>query len=183
MLPADDDEAVAKCALRHSISEEAARAILLSLRQSGGAMAQFNHPELGGMGQWSRGMTMIGDMFNDRLRAKVEALAADLSEYVRTCPSDARIEPDVSYHASSKLAGSWWPAELGQPSSVGGQDNLRYAIFRSAGRLAIDDAGRLSVYDTADHIINGISQSQAGDATLTLHSQHGIIHVSDLRRV
>src|SRR4051812_36058847 len=183
MLTASDNEAVAKCALRHSISAEAARVMLLSLRKSNGAMAQFNHPDLGGMGQWSNRMIMIGDMFNDRLRAKVAALAADLSEYVRTCPGDAGTEPEVSYKASSNSASNWWPAELGRPSSTGGQNNLRYAIFRSKRRLAIDDAGRISVYDTADHVINGIGQSQSGDSTLTLHSQYGVVRVSDLRRV
>jgi hypothetical protein len=37
-------------------------------------MAQFDHPDLGGMGQWTAGgMTMIGDMFNAGLNPGLEA--------------------------------------------------------------------------------------------------------------
>ena len=45
----------------------------------GGGQAQFNHPELGGMGQWSGGMLQIGDMFNVGLKARVAAACADLA--------------------------------------------------------------------------------------------------------
>src|ERR1700710_2836961 len=45
-----------------------------------GRMAQFDHPEFGGPGQWMRhGMLMIGDMGNDVLRAKVAALCERLA--------------------------------------------------------------------------------------------------------
>ena len=48
----------------------------------GRGQAQFNHPELGGMGQWSGGMLQIGDMFNAGLKAKVAAACADLAAQV-----------------------------------------------------------------------------------------------------
>ena len=51
-----------------------------ALQRGWGSMAQFNHPEFGGYGQWMRGgMTMVGDMFNASLRNRVDALALDLS--------------------------------------------------------------------------------------------------------
>ena len=34
-------------------------------------MAQFSHADFGGMSQWSSGMTMVGDMFNDGLKSKL----------------------------------------------------------------------------------------------------------------
>jgi hypothetical protein len=47
------------------MSTDAVRAILEAA--SGGGMAQFNYPDLGGMGQWSSGgMLMIGDMRSPR---------------------------------------------------------------------------------------------------------------------
>ena len=66
-------------AKRHGFSTAAVRAMAEALRRGGGRMAQFNHPDLGGMGQWSAGgMVMIGDMFNNDLKARVDALAKDL---------------------------------------------------------------------------------------------------------
>jgi hypothetical protein len=38
-------------------------------------MAQFNHPEFAGSGQWMQGgMLMLGDMFNHALKGRVDAL-------------------------------------------------------------------------------------------------------------
>jgi hypothetical protein len=52
-------------ARRYSVSTDAVRTLLQGLVNSNGTMAQFNHWELGGGGQWMRGgMTMVGDMFN-----------------------------------------------------------------------------------------------------------------------
>ena len=53
----------------HSVSTDAVMVLLHALAAGGGAQAQFNHPDLGGMGQWSQGgMIMIGDMFNQGLK-------------------------------------------------------------------------------------------------------------------
>ena len=39
-----------------------------ALMEGNGSQAQFSHPDLGGMGQWSQGgMIMVGDMFNEGL--------------------------------------------------------------------------------------------------------------------
>src|SRR5436305_1704686 len=117
-------------------------------------MAQFNHPELGGMGQWSQGgMTMVGDMFNHALKARVDAVCSELAEMLRT----------VTVYVAEKgvgPSGEWWPPGLGRPSTTGGQNDLRYAFFPDTHRLAIDEAGRISVYDTGDHYISGVSQQQ-----------------------
>src|ERR1700686_2531368 len=76
---------VTEIANRHGISVDATRTLLQGLAQGNGQQAQFNHPDLGGMGQWSRGgMIMIGDMFNQGLKARVDALANDLAGLVRS---------------------------------------------------------------------------------------------------
>ena len=61
--------------------------LLRSLVNGNGTMAQFNHPELGGGGQWMRdGMTMVGDMFNHDSKAKVEGLCSGLSQLLTQEP-------------------------------------------------------------------------------------------------
>jgi hypothetical protein len=74
-------------AQRYSVSTEAVMTLLRSLVNGDGTMAQFNHPELGGGGQWMRGgMTMVGDMFNHALKAKVEGLCSELSQLLTQEP-------------------------------------------------------------------------------------------------
>ncbi|NUZ05857.1 SHOCT domain-containing protein [Piscinibacter koreensis] len=80
---ADDERALADIAVRHGFSVDAAREMVAALQRGWGSMAQFDHPEFGGYGQWLRGgMTMIGDMFNASLRNRVDALATDLAAYL-----------------------------------------------------------------------------------------------------
>jgi hypothetical protein len=79
--------------------------------------------------------------------------------------------------------GNWWPADLGVPGSTGAQNNLRYAYFPGACRLAIDVGGQISVYDTGNHQIGGFSQQQSGDQSITFTSQFGLVRVADLSRI
>jgi hypothetical protein len=181
---------------RHGVSTDAALTLLRALVAGRGAMAQFNHPELGGMGQWSQGgMTMVGDMFNQALRARVDALCTELASLLRTepsivvaAPSQSQSQSQAGVSSSASLfvsgagaaAGAWWPTELGNPSSAGAQNDLRYAVFPAARRLAIERGGRVTVYDTGDHMISGVSQQQSGDQSLTFTSQRGLVRLADL---
>ena len=181
-------ELVAGLAREQGVSEDAVKTVLEALRRGGGTMAQFTHAEFGGMSQWSSGMTMVGDIFNDSLRAKLGTIAAKLSDYLRDHPderqrSDELHQDDisVSYHSQSR-ASSWWPEDFGNPSSVGSQNNMRYAVFPQERRLVIDDHGRITTYDTGDHQISGVSQAQSADSTLTFVSQHGVVRISELSR-
>ncbi|MGY2051141.1 SHOCT domain-containing protein [Methylobacterium sp. JK268] len=165
----DAPTGLADIAARHGVSQDAARHLLDALAQGGGTAAQFNHPELGGMGQWSvGGMIMIGDMFNNGLRARVADLCADLAPLAMSRGAGA---------------GGWWPPEFGHPASAGAQNGLRYAFFPGTRRLAIEQAGRLSVYDTGDHLIGGVSQQQGGGATVQFTSQYGAVRLEDLPRI
>lgn len=80
---------------------------------------------------------------------------------------------------------AWWPSELGPPDSSGGQNDLQYAYFADAGRLAVRQGGAISVYDTADHRITGVAQQQgSGDRDgPTFTSQHGEVSLHDLKKV
>ncbi len=61
--------------------------MLQSVINGNGAMAQFNHPEFGGSGQWMKGgMIMLGDMFNNYLKNSVGGLCQELSNLVANQP-------------------------------------------------------------------------------------------------
>lgn len=181
-------------AQRHGLSADAVTVLLRALAAGHGTMAQFNHPEFGGMGQWSQGgMIMVGDMFNQSLKQRVDAVCTELARQMRNQqlfqdPSASGQHQMQGTGSGASLfvpgggatSGNWWPDDLGQPSSTGAQNNMRYACFPDRGRLAIDVGGRVTVYDTADHQIHGFSQQQSGDASLSFTSQHGLVRVADL---
>ena len=147
----EEAEITARLARENGVSEEAVRAVLDALRRGGGTMAQFSHADFGGMSQWSSGMTMVGDMFNDRLKAKLDAIAGELSKYLREHAAQNGDGHADSYRpAGPGQAASWWPQELGDPSSVGSQNDMRYAVFPQQHRLVIDDHGRTKIYDTGE---------------------------------
>src|SRR6516225_6122144 len=59
------DRAIRDLAQHYGVSVEAVRTLLFAVSAGGGTLAQFDHPELGGSGQWmSGGMTMVGDMYS-----------------------------------------------------------------------------------------------------------------------
>lgn len=187
--------AVAETAQRHGVTEQSVQMLLDALLVGGGQQAQFNIPELGGMGQWSRGgMVMVGDMFNNALKAQVDALCTDLAGRMaaeplivarRVAPASMQSQSQGGSFGSmaSFQSSAAWPDALGPPSSVGAQNDLRYAVFPDTRRLAIDEGGRISVYDLGDHVITGFGQQQGGGQSITLTSQHGLVRVADLARV
>jgi hypothetical protein len=163
---------------RHGFGAEATRVVAEALRHGGSRMAQFSHQELGGMGQWSAGgMVMIGDMFNQSLKARVDALCNDLASVVASSPA-ASSTPQGPSGGSS-----WWPGELGGASATGAQNDMRYACFPDKRRLAVMRNGQVKVYDTGEHRIGGFSQQQSGAQTLSFTSQMGIVRLDDLKEV
>ncbi|WP_298234708.1 SHOCT domain-containing protein [uncultured Azohydromonas sp.] len=80
-------QAIDDIARRHGFSAEAVTAMLWAVVQGQGSMAQFGHPEFGGPGQWMRnGMTMVSDMFNHALKARVDGLCNELASLVASQP-------------------------------------------------------------------------------------------------
>jgi hypothetical protein len=208
-LPRLTDQGLQKItdlAQRYGVSADAVMTLLQAVLNGKGAMAQFDHRELGGAGQWMQGgMTMVGDMFNHGLKAKVDGLCSELSQLLATQPfvpfatfqlqsqgqAKGRQErgDDVLDTASVSLfvpetpgraAGQWWPAELGFANGIGAQNQVRYAYFNQTHRLAVELNARVTVYDTLDHQISGVSQQQGRGGSLTLTSQHGTVSVSTL---
>ena len=76
-----------------------------------------------------------------------------------------------------------WPQELGQPAASGGQNNVRYAFFAKQHRLLVEQDGKLTTYDSANHQINGIAQQQGASRTLTFDSQDGRVNLDELKQI
>lgn len=153
---------------RYNLSFDSTVGMLAAVNQGGGTMAQFSCPELGS-GQWMRGgMTMVGDMFNHGLKQTVNNLCGELAEAL----AKNQMFPPGSRGSSGN---NWWPEGFGSPSSSGSQNNIRYAFFPQAQRLVVERGGDVTVFNTLNHKISGVSQQQGGNTSLTFSSQFGTI--------
>ena len=202
-LTPEGQQVIHDLAQQYQVSTEAVMSMLQALIHGNGTMAQFNHPEFGGAGQWMQGgMTMVSDMFNHALKSRVEGLCRALAHLLSSSPSQLTRPPQSqsqqqggsfpsSGHRPSDpvslfvppepgRSGHWWPDELGTPSSTGAQNNVRYAHFAQTRRLAIEVNGHVTVYDTLDHHISGFSQQQSVGSSLRFSSQHGLVDVAQL---
>lgn len=207
-------QAVNDLAQRYSFSQDAVLAMLEAVITGHGGMAQFNHPEFGGSGQWMRGgMIMLSDMFNNYLKGRVDGLCNDLAVLVTSQPdwisggsfqsqnqgggfgqqqqggySSQQQQNGLGPTGPASLfvppaqgtAGNWWGTDLNWPTSTGSQNNVRYAYFAQARRLAIEIGGQVTIYDTLDHQIGGFSQQQSVGGSLTFTSQYGLVEVTRL---
>jgi hypothetical protein len=197
-------------AQRYNFSPDAVFSMLLSVINGNGSMAQFNHPEFGGSGQWMKGgMIMLGDMFNNGLKNSVGGLCQELANLIANQPdliqsgsfqSQSQGNQQQSNFGGNQQqnntsstgavslfvpppAGSsanWWPAGLQFPNSTGAQNNVRYAYFATIRRLAIEVNGQVTLYDTLDHQIGGFSQQQSVGGSITFTSQYGLVDVKTL---
>jgi hypothetical protein len=205
-LTIEGQQKITAIAQRYGVSVDAVVTLLEALIRGQGTMAQFSHAELGGTGQWMQGgMTMVGDMFNHALKAKVDGLCSELARLLANeplfpPPASSQMQsqtqgggwpaggagtssPDrvsLFVPAPSSASAGWWPADLGSPAATGSQNGLRYAYFAEKRRLAVDLNGRVTVYDTLDHQISGVGQQQGGGASLTFTSQRGVVRLSEL---
>ena len=159
---------------RYNLSFDSTVSMLAAVNQGGGSMAQFSCPELGS-GQWMQGgMTMVGDMFNHGLKNTVNNLCGELSNAL----ANNQMFPPAKNNGTG--GNNWWPGDFGSPSSSGSQNNIRYAFFPSAQRLCVERDGQVTVFNTLNHNISGVSQQQGGNTSLTFSSQFGTISTLSL---
>lgn len=173
---------IVNVANRYGISVNAVTDLTQTLIRTNGSMAQFNIPELGGGGQWMQGgMTMVGDMFNNQLKATVNGLCIELSNLINQGGIQYKPLPKVENQNGflSGSAGNWW-GDLGFPNSSGSQNNTNYAIFSNIGRLAIRENGLVTVFNTLDHQIGGTGQQQGGNYSVSFTSQYGNVDLNTL---
>jgi len=115
-------------AKRYGYSTEAVLSMLQAVINGNGRMAQFNHPEFSGSGQWmSGGMTMVSDMFNNSLKASIDKLCAELAQLVATQPDllgsgSFQSQQQGGQHQASHGAGrddvAWHQAAAGSGASL-----------------------------------------------------------------
>jgi hypothetical protein len=206
-LSSAGQQAINDVAQRHGFSFDAVMSMLGSVINGNGSMAQFSHPEFGGSGQWMQGgMTMIGDMFNNYLKGRVDSLCSELARLISNQPGLVRTgsfqsqsqngSTQVNAWGGGETSGTsnnpnnlfvpapvlpdWWGPDLRWPNSSGGQNGMRYAWFSQARRLAIESNGQVIIYDTLDHQIGGVSQQQSGGYSVTFSSQYGYVDLSRL---
>jgi hypothetical protein len=117
------------------------------------------------------------------IESKLDAVCTELAAYVAETRSTDRYRGGEVSYRSMQQEPAWWPANLGTPSAVGAQNDLRYAVFPGARRLAIKDNSQIEIYDTGNHRIFGVAQAQSADQTLTFTSQDGLVRVRDLPKV
>lgn len=121
-------QAIHDLAQRHGFSPDAVHCMLEAVIHGHGSMAQFNHPEFGGSGQWMPGgMTMLSDMFNHVLKSRVEGLCHDLANLVAS-------QPDLIHGGSfqSQSQGGGSGQQQGSYSS-GQQQNSSYGQQQQNG--------------------------------------------------
>ena len=202
-LSASGNELVQRLAQNYGVSTDAVTHMLVAVSNGNGTMAQFSHPEFGGGGQWmSGGMTMVSDLFNYQLKNTVNNLCSELSNQLAAnqsgnAPSSFQSQSQngsSSQAQSNGLGGQnalfapdpdreWWPSNLGSPNAVGSQNNVAYAYFSSARRLAVKTGSSVWVYDTGDHQIGGFSQQQGSGGSITFSSQFGTVSLLSLKVV
>lgn len=86
-LSPSGQQAITDIAQRHGFGFDATLSMLESVINGNGSMAQFNHPEFAGSGQWMRGgMIMVSDMFNNYLKGRIDGLCNELSNLVANQP-------------------------------------------------------------------------------------------------
>lgn len=192
---------VSDLAARHGFSTDAVTHMLFAVLNGNGGQAQFSHGEFGGSGQWMRGgMIMLGDMFNSYLKGRVDSLCSEISNILVNQPgllrsgsfqSQSQGGGSFQHQANGSPAGrsslfvpdpedNWWPQDLGAPNATGSQNNVRYAYFGGARRLAVRTGGEVWVYDTLDHSIGGFSQQQGSGSDIVFGSQYGTVNLASL---
>lgn len=199
-LSPDGQRVANDLANKHGFSVDAVMHMMFAVLNGNGNMAQFSHSEFAGSGQWMRGgMIMLGDMFNNYLKGRVDSLCSEISNILASQPgllhsgsfqSQSQGGSSHQHQATGATSASslfvpdpennWWPRELGAPSAVGNQNNVRYAYFAYYHRLAVKTSGEVWVYDTLDHQIGGFSQQQGLGGSITFSSQYGTVDLSRL---
>ena len=117
-LTPEGQQIINNIAQRYHFSPDAVFSMLQSVINGNGSMAQFNHPEFGGSGQWMKGgMIMLGDMFNNGLKNSVGGLCQELSNLIANQPGLIQSGSFQSQHQGTQQQSNYG----GAYSNTGGQ--------------------------------------------------------------
>ena len=185
------EQKLAECAERFGFGRAAMQHLWAAVVEGGGDMAMFDHPEFAGPGQWMRGgLILITEPGNHVLKNRIDAACNTLSRVMReggdaVASGHRRIHADARGWDTVRVEREvWWPQDLGAPDATGEQNAMAYAYFAAARRLAIRQAERVTLYDTGDHHITGVAQSQQAQAgAMVFTSQLGEVALADMAEV
>ena len=122
-------------AQRYGSSTDAILSMLQSVINGNGSMAQFNHREFAGAGQWMRGgMTMVSNMFNNNLKNSVNNLCSELSQLAAAQPDLLRSGSFQSQHQGGQQQNNY---SGGSGGSGGNSENSE----NNSGGARTDTAG------------------------------------------
>lgn len=187
----DNDDRLRALAEDYGFATDAVRHLCAAVRDGGGDMAVFDHPEFLGPGQWMRGgLIMITDPGDRVLKNRIDAVCNALSRILRAQASEAaaphrRIRADArAWDTQGNLRQAWWPAEYGDPAVTGETEWLAYAYFDAPRRLAVRRGGQIAWYDTGTHRITGLARDPEGsNDTLVMTSTRAEVPVAMLSPV
>lgn len=165
------EEVIRELAQEHTVTLSTVATLLHGLQATGGNQVQFNIPELGGMGQWQPSMVMVGDMFNQELKAKVDQLCTALSGFSRQLPREVA-DPKGTL--------------LGQTPATfkGSQNEFEYTYYADENRLVIYHEEKNTSYDTTGYPLTGVQQAQDGKGnSLGFTYPGGTVEVKDLPEI
>jgi hypothetical protein len=153
---------------RHGFSLGAITMLWTGLRACQGQQVQFNHPELGGLGQWQPGQVMIGDMSNRALKARVELACTELAQLACQVPPPPLLDNFIALYGEARLSGV--------------QNGLRYAYFPQHKLLVVQQGERVRKFSTAGYELFGVGQASQGQGqpTLRFSTNRGYIDYDEL---
>ncbi|MCU0392081.1 MAG: hypothetical protein MUE81_13260 [Thermoflexibacter sp.] len=165
---------IEKIAKKYEVSVGAIMMLVSGLQSTNGNQVQFNHPDLGGLGQWQLGMVMIGDMFNHTLKMKINEICQELALLVRNekinPPKKSVIQNFDSIH--------------GKPAFKGSQNNLHYAYYPEKNLFILEQYGIVEKYNTEGYQIVGLSQQQSNfTQDIQLQTDKGSITIANLPKL
>ena len=119
-------------AQRHGFSVDGTLSMLDAVINGNGSMAQFNHPDFSGSGQWMRGgMTMVSDMFNNHLKGRVNGLCAELANLVAKQPDLVR---SGSFQSQNQGSGAGHGQQQTRHSGHNTHPNISQNISQNTGQ-------------------------------------------------
>lgn len=178
---------------RHGASFEATLTLLRALIEGDGKSARFDHPELGGAGEWlAGGPTILSDLFNHDLKAKVAALCGDLAAMLDQVDKEIAIDAASGDTFAVRLfeptqaprddAEPFWPAAWSVPDRVVRTPDLSYAVFDQAQRLALIEGGQVAHLATDQRRIERLKREADGlivaetDQGEVMLEEYGLAH-------
>lgn len=87
----DKDPIIKELSSKYEIDQDAVECLYNSIQAGNGTMAQYNHPGLGGMGQWMAGGSVMS--FNWVLAGKITQMANAISQKILERPSQQSSQP------------------------------------------------------------------------------------------